>query len=277
MLATLIIVFREVIEAALVLSIVAAATAGVAHRNRWLAIGVGAGLLGAIIVALFAGTISSSLEGSGQEIFNASVLFLAVLMLGWHNVWMGRHGRELAMEMNAVGKAVSVGARPLYAVAVAVGIAILREGSEVVLFLYGIASTGVDGANLLAGGLAGLVIGAALGFVLYKGLINLSTKMLFGVTSWLILLLAAGMAATGAKYLVQAGILSAMGPALWNTSWLLDDATVFGQMIHVLTGYTARPLPIQLIFYVVTLLGIGTMMKVFGSPSGVKDKKAVLA
>ncbi|MBI1261250.1 MAG: iron permease [Rhizobiales bacterium] len=277
MLATLIIVFREVIEAALVLSIVAAATAGVAHRNRWLAIGVGAGLTGAVIVAAFAGRISSSLEGSGQEIFNASVLFLAVLMLGWHNVWMGRHGRELAMEMNAVGKAVSTGARPLYAVAIAVGVAILREGSEVVLFLYGIASTGVDGANLLAGGLAGLVIGAALGFALYKGLVNLSTKMLFGVTSWLILLLAAGMAATGAKYLVQAGILSAMGPALWDTSWLLDDSSVFGKMIHVLTGYAARPLPIQLIFYVVTLVGIGTMMKLFGSAPSTNNKKTVLA
>lgn len=276
MLATLIVVFREVIEAALVLSIVAAATRGVAGRNRWLAIGVGAGLLGAVIVAAFASTISQSLQGSGQEIFNASVLFLAVAMLGWHNIWMGRHGRELAMQMNAVGRDVADGTRPLYAVAIAVGVAILREGSEVVLFLYGIASTGVGSSGLLLGGLGGLVIGAALGFALYRGLINLSTKMLFGVTSWLILLLAAGMAATGAKYLVQAGILPSLGSALWDTSWLLDDGTVIGQMVHVLTGYTARPLPVQLIFYVVTLALIGGLMKAFGgAPS--TPKKAIPA
>lgn len=276
MLATLLIVFREVIEAALVLSIVAAATRGVADRNRWLAIGVGAGLFGAVIVAAFAGKISQSLEGSGQEIFNASVLFLAVAMLGWHNIWMGRHGRELAMEMNAVGRDVAAGTRPLYAVAIAVGVAILREGSEVVLFLYGIASTGVGGSSLLLGGLLGLVFGAALGFALYKGLINLSTKLLFSVTSWLILLLAAGMAATGAKYLVQAGILPSLGSALWDTSWLLDDGTVIGQMVHVLIGYTARPLPVQVIFYLVTLAVIGGLMKAYGSATSV-PKKALAA
>lgn len=275
MLATLLIVFREVIEAALVLSIVAAATRGVAERNRWLAIGVGSGLLGAVIVAAFAGKISQSLEGAGQEIFNASVLFLAVIMLGWHNVWMGRHGRELAMEMNAVGREVTAGTRPLYAVAIAVGVAILREGSEVVLFLYGIASTGVGESSLLLGGLGGLVLGAALGFALYKGLINLSTRLLFSVTSWLILLLAAGMAATGAKYLVQAGILPSLGAALWDTSWLLDDGSVLGQMVHVLIGYTARPLPVQIIFYLVTLVVIGGMMKAFGGSGA--PKKTIAA
>ncbi|MGB5093579.1 MAG: FTR1 family protein [Parvibaculum sp.] len=275
MLATLLIVFREVIEAALVLSIVAAATRGVAERNRWLAIGVGSGLLGAVIVAAFAGKISQSLEGAGQEIFNASVLFLAVIMLGWHNVWMGRHGRELAMEMNTVGREVTAGTRPLYAVAIAVGVAILREGSEVVLFLYGIASTGVGESSLLLGGLGGLVLGAALGFALYKGLINLSTRLLFSVTSWLILLLAAGMAATGAKYLVQAGILPSLGAALWDTSWLLDDGSVLGQMVHVLIGYTARPLPVQIIFYLVTLVVIGGMMKAFGGSGA--PKKTIAA
>lgn len=275
MLATLLIVFREVIEAALVLSIVAAATRGVAERNRWLAIGVGSGLLGAVIVAAFAGKISQSLEGAGQEIFNASVLFLAVIMLGWHNVWMGRHGRELAMEMNTVGREVTAGTRPLYAVAIAVGVAILREGSEVVLFLYGIASTGVGELSLLLGGLGGLVLGAALGFALYKGLINLSTRLLFSVTSWLILLLAAGMAATGAKYLVQAGILPSLGAALWDTSWLLDDGSVLGQMVHVLIGYTARPLPVQIIFYLVTLVVIGGMMKAFGGSGA--PKKTIAA
>ncbi|HEX7776488.1 MAG TPA: FTR1 family protein, partial [Parvibaculum sp.] len=268
MLATLIIVFREVIEAALVISIVAAATKGIAGRNRWLATGVAAGVVGACFVAGFAGEIASSLEGSGQEIFNASILFLAVAMLGWHNIWMNRHGRELAAEMTAVGRDVAAGDKPLYAVAIAVGVAVLREGSEVALFLYGIAAGGgLTASGLLVGGLIGLVAGAALGVALYKGLVNLSTRMLFSVTSWMILLLAAGLAAQGANFLVQAGILSPLGGALWDSSWLLSDQTIFGKMLHTLIGYTARPTPIQLLFYAATIVVIGGLMRFYRSAS----------
>ena len=60
-------------------------------------------------------------------------------MLGWHNIWMNRHGRELAASAATLGKAVLGRSRPLYALALVVGIAVLREGSEIVLFLYGIA------------------------------------------------------------------------------------------------------------------------------------------
>ncbi|MEN6542318.1 FTR1 family protein [Parvibaculum sp.] len=270
MLATLIIVFREVIEAALVLSIVAAATKGVAGRNKWLVLGVLGGIAGAALVAVFAGTISESLEGVGQEVFNASVLFVAVIMLAWHNVWMSSHGRELAAEMKAVGHDVSVGTRPLYAVAIVVGMAILREGSEVVLFLYGIASGGVGASGLLLGGAIGVVAGAALGFALYFGLLNLSTRHLFSVTSWMILLLAAGMAAQGANFLTQAGLLPSLGTGLWDTSAILPDggsgfAGIIGQTLHTLVGYTARPSGIQLVFYVGTLILIGGAMKLYGN------------
>lgn len=276
MLATLIIVFREVIEAALVLSIVAAATKGIAGRTRWLVLGVVAGLAGAALVAGFAGTIAGALEGSGQEVFNACVLFVAVAMLGWHNVWMNSHGRELAAEMKAVGHDVAVGTRPLYAVAIVVGMAVLREGSEVVLFLYGVASGGVGASGLLIGGAAGVVAGAALGFALYFGLLNLSTSMLFRVTSWLILLLAAGMAAQGANFLVQANILPSLGRAVWDTSWLLTEQNLFGQLLHTLIGYTSRPSGIQLVFYVATLLIIGGAMKLYSGVSKNAVKTAAL-
>ena len=138
MFGALIIVFREVIEAGLIIGIVLAATRGVSGRGQWVAGGVVAGALGAGIVALFAEAIADAFEGSGQELFNASVLGAAVVMLMWHTVWMARHGREMAAEMAAVGAAVSAGKRPMTALVVVVGLAVLREGSEVVLFLYGI-------------------------------------------------------------------------------------------------------------------------------------------
>src|SRR4051812_34861950 len=106
MLAAAVIAFREVLEAALVVGIIAAAAHGVAGRNFWMLIGIGAGVLSAAIVALFAAEISSMAGGIGQEVLNAGILLLAVAMLGWHSIWMSRHGRELAKQMGDVGRAV---------------------------------------------------------------------------------------------------------------------------------------------------------------------------
>src|SRR5579863_6580657 len=138
MLASLVIVFREVIEAGLIVGIVLAATRSVPRRGWWVAGGVFAGTLGACLVAAFAGELGALFNGSGQELFNATILLVAVGMLTWHNAWMAGHGRELAHDVRAVGSAVAAGDRPLTALAVVVGVAVLREGSEVVLFLYGI-------------------------------------------------------------------------------------------------------------------------------------------
>ncbi len=96
MLATAIIVFREVLEASLVVGIVLAASRGMPRRGAWVTGGVAAGILGAAIVAACAGAIAAAVNGIGQELFNAAILFTAVMMLGWHNIWMNRHGRELA-------------------------------------------------------------------------------------------------------------------------------------------------------------------------------------
>ncbi|MEA3161458.1 MAG: high-affinity iron transporter, partial [Gammaproteobacteria bacterium] len=138
MLAALIIVFREVFEAGLIIGIVLAVTRSVSGRNRWIGGGVLAGILAACVVAGFAGAISQLFAGMGQELFNALILTIAVVMLTWHNVWMARHGSELAGELRAAGQAVVDGQKSLLALAIVVGVAVLREGSEVVLFLYGV-------------------------------------------------------------------------------------------------------------------------------------------
>ena len=87
------IVFREVLEAALVVGIVMAGSKGVAGRGLWVGGGIVAGVLGACAVAAGAGAIQSAAAGVGQELLNATILFAAVGMLGWHCVWMGRHGQ----------------------------------------------------------------------------------------------------------------------------------------------------------------------------------------
>src|SRR5262249_50806497 len=152
-------------------------------------------------VAMFAGVISEAFQGAGQELFNASVLGIAVIMLMWHNAWMARHGREIADEMRRVGTAVSEGAKPLTALAVVVGLAVLREGSEVVLSLYGIWASGTWGSALLIGGVLGLGGGAAFTGLPSLGLLPTPNRHIFSVTSWLIALLAAGMAAQAVQFL----------------------------------------------------------------------------
>jgi Iron permease FTR1 family len=144
-LAALIIVFREVFEAGLIVGIVLAVTGEVPYRNRWIGGGVLAGGLAACLVAAFAGALSELFEGMGQELFNAAILIVAAIMLTWHNVWMARHGKEMAGELRAVGQAVADGSKSLLALAVVVGVAVLREGSEVALFLYGVATS--DGGS----------------------------------------------------------------------------------------------------------------------------------
>src|SRR5689334_10882286 len=262
MLGALIIVFREVIEAGLIVGIVMAATRGVAGRGRWVTIGVVGGVLGASIVAMFAGAISDAFQGSGQELFNASVLGIAVLMLMWHNAWMARHGREIAIEMRQIGAAVSEGAKPLTALAVVVGLAVLREGSEVVLFLYGIFASGTSGMALLAGGILGVAAGAAFTALTYYGLLAIPSRHIFTVTTWLIALLAAGLAAQAVQFLNNAGMLVVLQRTIWDTSWLLSQGSILGRMLHTLIGYTEQPSELQLIVYMATLLAMGLLMRV---------------
>ena len=159
----------------------------------------------------FASQIANAVEGIGQELFNATILFAAVCMLGWHNIWMSRHGRELAAESTRIGNEVRAGSRPLYALALVCGIAVLREGSEVVLFLYGIAvAGGSSGIGMIIGGALGVVAGAAAGAAIYFGLLKIPLRYLFSTTSWLILLLAAGMASQGAAFLAAADVLPSL-------------------------------------------------------------------
>ena len=266
MLATAIIMFREVLEAALVVSIVLAAAKGVAGRGRWVSLGVLLGVAGACVVAGFAGAIATAMQGRGQQLLNAAVLLLAVAMLGWHNIWMSRHGKELAQTMRAVGHDVAVGDKPLSVLMVVVMMAVLREGSEAVLFGYGIYASGAGAGSMLAGALIGVAGGVAAGTLLYKGLLRIPTRQLFTVTGWMILLLAAGMATDAAGMLTQAGVLPAIHEGVWNSSWLLSQQSMAGRLMHILVGYTQRPSALQLIFYVVTLLGIGGLMWLVNRP-----------
>ena len=267
MLAALIIVFREVVEAGIVVGIVLAATRSVGGSRLWAAAGVVAGVLGSCLVAIFAGAIASAFEGFGQELFNASILAVAVVMLIGHKIWMARHVRELAEDIRATGEAIARGSKSLLALAVVVGIAVLREGSEIVLFLYGIAITdGGSGASLILGGIGGLILGAGLSALTYLGLIKVPARHLFRVTSLMIAFLAAGMAAQAVLFLEQAGVIDVLGGTVWDSSALLSETSIVGRVLHTLIGYSDQPTALQLVTYAATLAVIYLLTRACSSP-----------
>lgn len=256
MLSSLIIVFREVLEAVLVIGVVCAVTRGMNNRLSIVVVGILLGIAGATVVAMFADILAGFAEGMGQELFNACVLLTVVAMLTWHLVWMAQHGAELARSAREKSQRVLEGSEPLTVLIVLIGLTVLREGAEVVLFLHGIAANGSTASMMLLGSMAGLVLGMLVGFVLYAGLIRIPARALFTVSSVLLALLAAGMAGKAAKYLIQGDFIPALGYDLWDSSFIISNNSLAGEVFGTLLGYDARPSGMQLSFYLLTLLMI---------------------
>ena len=265
MLGTAIIIFREVLEAALIIGILAAATRTISGSRRWLAAGVVVGLIGSALVAASTDVIGQLADGIGQELFNAIVLGIAVLMLAWHNIWMSSHGKALAASASSMGTEIREGRSECSALFLIVGLAVLREGSESVLFLYGIAASDVNRqTGMLLGGLIGALAGIATGYGIYAGLVRLPVRWFFNATSALVLLLAASMASQAAHFMIQADLLPSLAAPLWDTSAVLPEQSPLGMLLHTLIGYDSHPAGMQLVFYISALVVIGIGMYLAG-------------
>lgn len=260
MIGALIIVFREVLEAALVIGVVAAAVQGLPHRARRVSYGVALGVAGASLVAAALGVISEFEDGRGQELLQASVLLLAGLMLIWHNLYMARHGREVTAKLKTIGSEVLSGAAPVTMIVGVTAIAVMREGSEVALFLYALAAGGTTKLGLLLGGVLGLACGVVVGYLIFLGLSRISVRRLFQVSGWIVLFIAAGMIASAAMYLVNIGYLPPLVEHVWNTQGLLSGASLLGRSLNALAGYTPSPSLMQVLVWLATFFGIGGWM-----------------
>lgn len=261
MFSAAIIVFRESLEACLIISIMLAATRGVPARGSWVWGGVLAGVLGAALVASGMEVISNLADGMGQELFNAGILMVAIAMLAWHNIWMASHGRELARQISSTAKAVTSGSSERSVILVVIALAVLREGSETVLFLYGLAAGSPQGLrDSFAGGSIGLVLGALVSGLLYAGLLRIPVRWFFAATGALVLLMAASMASQASRLLIQADLLPSLGAPLWDTSAVLSQNTATGTILHGLIGYEAQPAGMQVLSYLLALVVIASGM-----------------
>jgi len=262
MLSAAIIVFREVLEAALIIGIIAAAARNIKNKNYWIWAGISVGLVGSGIVASITNLIIQMASGLGQEILNIFILCTAIIMLAWHNIWMSKHGKKIAQQANQKTLDIKKGKLEIYALFLIVALAVLREGSETVLFLYGIATANNfsmhDG---LLGSLFGLIGGCALGFLLYLGLIQIPIRWFFTVTGSMLLLLAGGMSAQVAQLLNQADIVNYFSAPLWDSSNFIAQNSVIGTFLHAMLGYNNQPTGLQLLFFSITIIVISFGMK----------------
>ncbi|KQR74665.1 FTR1 family iron permease [Burkholderia sp. Leaf177] len=252
----LFIVWRESVEALLVVGILYAwLKNGDADARRgipYLWAGVVIGLLAAVALGAALVGFTEVLSGDAQDYFQTGMVLVACVLIVQMVLWMKHHGRSMKRDMEASLQKSKQGAN-WWGVTLLVALAIAREGSETVIFLYGLGfgqSGHVDTAQYLA-----VVIGLGLAFLTFY-LLQLggkifSWRLFFRVTEIMLLFLAAGLFESGVDKLIDKEILPVVVNQVWNTSWLLDDSSTFGSLVATLTGYRAHPAGMNLIAYAV--------------------------
>jgi len=257
MMASSIIVFREVLEMTLVVSILLSVTRGLYRSRALISIGVISGLIAASIVALFMQEMEESMDGNGEFVFNAVVLLIATCLIAWTVIWMSKQGRQMASDLKQAGARVVAGDAPKLALITLSFAAVMREGSEAVFFLFGAAQMIQSEADMFYGSVLGFVAGGLLGWLLYRGLSLLPLRPMLQLTSWFLIILAAGMASQAASNLVIIDMLPPLVDSLWNTSQWLSEDSFLGEFLQVAIGYDTQPSGIQLLAFIVVLAGIG--------------------
>ncbi|EBS6918275.1 iron permease [Salmonella enterica] len=264
MIAVILIVFREVLEAGLIISVILAACKGYKISHLVIA-GITSGVIFSGLLALFTNSIENALSGTGQEFFNSALLLTATLMLSWQIVWMSTKGKEMAdTSRNEVRNILSEGNKN-YAIAIVVAIAVMREGSEVVLFMYSIIiSTGTSITAMFTGGIIGVIAGIVFTFLLYRGLILIPLKFIFLLSNIVLTFIAAGLASQGIGILSSIDIIPAIKDTVWDSSWLLSDNSWEGGLARAIFGYTSTPSGVQIITWILVaalILSISSFLK----------------
>src|SRR2546430_9138543 len=165
--------------------------------------------------------LSGPLLDLGPDLLGVVVIFIAVVLLTWHGWWMRRHAAALRGDVERRVREAHL-TRRLWAVGLIAFTGVFREGAETVLFLWGLvaqAAAGVATWSGLAGGVLGLATAAALGVAVFHGGRRLRLPTFFAVTSAVLLLVAAGLVATGLGRPQGLGVLPEAG-------WGLDRKSV---------------------------------------------------
>lgn len=256
MLQTVLIVWRESLEAALIVGILLTylRRGGIAAGARYVWGGAFAAILAAVAFAVISGDAIGMLDPDTQELLHAVILFLATGVLTWMVLWMHARGRGLKGELQRQADAVIATGRLLGLAAIAF-VAVFREGVETVLFLLGVVTESTVGAAwaLVAAGALGMVLAAGTAWIFFRGFRFLNLRTFFRITGILLLLVAGGLLMSGVNKLIMLGKLPPIVSQVWNASWLVRDDSIIGAILGALVGYRSRPSLLEVLALMVYL------------------------
>ncbi|MCT4635010.1 MAG: FTR1 family protein [Rickettsiales bacterium] len=249
MLATAVIVFREMLEICLILGIISAALDSLKNKKTLLLAGITGGIILSIIFAFTMTYINGLFDGNGQEILKIIILTISIIFINLTIIWITKHRKELHNKINnATQRLINKEINTLSLVIVIIFV-ISREGMEIILFLSGIYSAGSTPQDLILGSIIGTASGITFGLLLYNGLLKIHVKNFFSVINIMLILLAAGMASELANYLNSADLIEVLSKQIWDSSWLINENSITGKILHSLLGYSSKPTQLQVIFY----------------------------
>jgi len=250
------IIWRESVEALLVVGILHAwlarqtdpTTVTTGRRYLWLGVAAGFGL--AVTLAGVLLFFAENLPDGAQDYFMTAMVLIAAGLILQMIFWLRRHARTMKKDLEAGLDKAAAQARH-WSLFILAMLAVAREGSETVVFLYGILAAGVSA-------LAPTLLAIAIGFgaaiftywLLQLGSKHLSWRLFFRATEIMLLLLACSLVMNGADHLYGLGIIPSLGGTVWDSSFLLDDTTTFGGLVAALTGYRSRPDVLSLVVFV---------------------------
>ena len=248
MLNALIIVWRESLEALLVIGVLQSWIArqpepAMLKRGLWAGAGAGVALALGLGFATFA--VQSQFAGETLERFHLAMVLLAAGLILQMVLWMHRHGRHMKRELEtqAASSSDALGIAAITALAVA------REGAETVVFLYGLGLERAGGAlaGMLGAALAGFLLAVATSWLLARGARHLDYRTVFRVSEILLLLIANALLANGIDRMIAMDWLPPLLDPAWDASSVLADGQGVGRFLADFVGYRARPAGILLL------------------------------